>query len=199
MLNINEILSKWLQELEGYRFPDYENFPDIDLYMDQVITYLDRNLSIFQTSSLDKQITSSMINNYVKGDVITAPISKRYNKEHLALIEETFALKQVLTIGEIKQILDVKYQNKDNSKAFNSFKKIYGIKTEEACKLAKDMLRNTSTNDEEELTDIAINLAASANAYITVAKRILFLLKKNQEIKENELENEKKDNDNNWY
>lgn len=186
MLNVNEILNKWLNELEGYKFPDYERFPDIDLYMEQIMTYLERNLSIFQTSSLDKQITPSMVNNYVKGNVITPPIAKKYNKEHLALIEETYALKQVLTINEIKQILDVKYDGNNNAEAFNSFKKVYGNKTEEACQLAKSQLRNVGENDVLGLTDIAINLACAANAYITIAKRILFLLKKNEELKENE-------------
>ncbi|UKI49383.1 MAG: DUF1836 domain-containing protein [Clostridium sp.] len=53
-----------------------KKLPDIDLYMDQVVTYLEKQLKILATSSLDKQITSSMINNYVKGEVISAPVSK---------------------------------------------------------------------------------------------------------------------------
>lgn len=188
MLKINDILSTWIVELENFRFPDYERFPDIDLYMDQVITYLDRNLSVFQTSSLDKQITSSMINNYVKGNVITSPISKKYNKEHLALIEETFALKQVLTISEIKQILDNLYTDQDNLEVFNAFKKMHAAKNEEACQNAKLALAKAEENNVEDLTKIALSFATTANTYITIAKRILFLLKKNEEIAENEKE-----------
>lgn len=193
MLNVNDILTKWLTDLQGYRFPDYERFPDIELYMEQVITYLDRSLSIFSTSSMDKQITSSMINNYVKGQVISAPISKKYSKEHLALLEETYALKQVLTINEIKQILDVKYKDGNNADAFNQFKRLYGEKLDEASQTTKNALKNVDENDTEALTDIAVNLAAAANAYITIAKRILFLLNKNEEIKaqeEKEAQNE---------
>ena len=186
MLNVNDILTKWLTDLQGYRFPDYERFPDIELYMEQVITYLDRSLSIFSTSSMDKQITSSMINNYVKGQVISAPISKKYSKEHLALLEETYALKQVLTINEIKQILDVKYKDGNNADAFNQFKRLYGEKLDEASQTTKNALKNVDENDTEALTDIAVNLAAAANAYITIAKRILFLLNKNEEIKAQE-------------
>ena len=186
MKDINSSLKFWLEELEKYEVTPYEKLPDIDLYMDQMITYLERNLNTFSLSSLDKQITSSMINNYVKSDTIPSPIGKKYNKEHLALIEETFALKQVLTINEIKQILDVKYDGNNNAEAFNSFKRVYGNKTEEACQLAKSQLRNVGENDVYGLTDVAINLACAANAYITIAKRILFLLKKNEELKENE-------------
>lgn len=189
MLNINDILSKWLNELENFKFADYEKLPDIDLYMDQVITYLDRNLQVFQTSSLDKQITSSMVNNYVKGEVIGAPISKKYNKEHLALLEEIVALKQVLTISEIKQVFDTKFENGEYASSFNDFKKLCGNKFDEACSTAKQQLKNVDENDALELTNIALNLSITANAYITIAKRILFLLRKNQEITENESEN----------
>ncbi|MDE5545864.1 MAG: DUF1836 domain-containing protein, partial [Anaeroplasmataceae bacterium] len=75
MNSINDILGKWLDELSKFSYKDYKDLPDIDLYMDQVVTFLDKQLAIFQTSSLDKQITSSMINNYVKGEVVSAPIS----------------------------------------------------------------------------------------------------------------------------
>jgi len=124
MDSIKATLEKWLNELNNFSFADYEKLPDLDLYMDQVVTFLEKQLSIFQTSSLDKQITSSMINNYVKGEVIQAPISKKYNKEHLAAIEEVITLKQVLTIAEVKQILDGSYNFSDSKlDSFNTFNK----------------------------------------------------------------------------
>jgi hypothetical protein len=77
MKDINNSLKLWLEELEGFELTPYEKLPDIDLYMDQMITYLERQLRTFSLSTLDKQITSSMINNYVKGDCIPSPISKK--------------------------------------------------------------------------------------------------------------------------
>ena len=65
MKDINNSLKIWLDDLNKYELTSYEKLPDIDLYMDQMITYLERNLNTFEISSLDKQITSSMINNYV--------------------------------------------------------------------------------------------------------------------------------------
>ncbi len=103
MKNVNKSLENWLNELNNFSFKNYEAKPDMDLYMEQILGYLDRELSIFKTSSLDKQITSSMINNYVKGDVIASPILKKYNREHIAQIEEVCTLKSVLSLGEIKQ------------------------------------------------------------------------------------------------
>ena len=193
MYSINNILNKWLEELENFSYKDYEKLPDIDLYMDQVITYLEKQLQIFQTSSLDKQITPSMINNYVKGDVITAPISKKYNREHMALIEEVCTLKQVLPIADVKQIIDVKHRtdNVDHAEVFNNFKDLVNEKNKQAINIAKDALNNIENNNLNALTNLACELAVTANAYITISKRILFLKNVYEEaIKEQEAKRE---------
>lgn len=183
MNKIKSTLENWLNDLSNFKFPNYEEFPDIDLYMEQVMIYLERELKIFQTSSLDKVITSSMINNYVKGKVVSAPIGKKYNKEHLALINETCSLKQVLSISEIKQILDIDYQN-GNDIAFNSFKDISYEEFSKAILLTKDKLNNIEENNIEDLSKLALNLSITANAYITISKRILYLIRKFSEMQE---------------
>lgn len=185
MDKIKPILNNWLSELDQYELPDYEKFPDIELYMDQVITYLKRELSVLQTSSLDNVITSSMVNNYVKGKVVSAPISKKYNKEHLALIYETCTLKSVLTISEIKQILDSEYSNNSNSEAFNEFKSLCKDEFKKAIAFTTKELDNIKDdNNVEALTKLALTLSITANAYITIAKRILYYNKKYSDMKE---------------
>lgn len=183
MESINKILDNWLNDLDNFSYKDYHELPDIDLYMDQVVTFLEKQLAIFQTSSLDKQITSSMINNYVKGEVVSSPISKKYNREHLALIQEVCTLKQVLTIAEVKQIIDERYRKEDadNATIFNNFKELVNEKNKEAIQSAKSSLENIENNDLTSLTDLAVNLALTANSYISISKRILFLAKLYQE------------------
>ena len=146
--------------------------------------YLDRELKVFKTSSLDKVITPFMINNYVKGEIISAPITKKYNREHIAQINETCSLKQVLTVSEIKQILDVEYENKENYEAFNEFKHLTEEKLEEAIKETKEALSNISDNDINSLTNLSLKLAIQANAYITLSKRMLFYIKKYKDMKD---------------
>lgn len=191
MNSINEILNKWLEELDKFSYKDYKDLPDIDLYMDQVVTFLDKQFSIFQTSTLDKQITSSMINNYVKGEVVSAPISKKYNREHLALIEEVCTLKQVLTIAEVKQIIDERYRREGIQKdeVFNTFKDLVTDKNKEAIASTKKLLEGIEENDLTGLTDLAVHLALTANSFISISKRILFL----NRLYQQELENKKKD------
>lgn len=193
MDNIKKTLENWLNQLNSFSFKNYEELPDIELYMDQVVTFLEKQSSIFQTSSLDKQITSSMINNYVKGEVIQAPISKRYNREHLAAVEQVMTLKQVLTIAEIKQILDKNY-NKAVEKAdiFNTFNTLNNDKKSQAVEQAFKQLNNIDDNDTYGLMKLALDFALSANAYINIAKRILFLTRVYEfENTENEKEKEK--------
>lgn len=196
MNSINTILDKWLNDLDNFSYKDYNSLPDIDLYMDQVVTFLEKQLQIFQTSSMDKQITSSMINNYVKGEVVDAPISKKYNREHLALIEEVCTLKQVLTIAEVKQVIDERYRSGeiDKSKVFNDFKNLLNEKNEFAVKQAKENLTNIEENDLKKLTDLAVNFALTANAYISISKRILFLNRLFQENQNAKSKKEKEEN-----
>ena len=177
MNSINNILNKWLTDLNNFSFKEYDQLPDIDLYMEQVVTFLEKQLQIFQTSSLDKQITPSMINNYVKGEVITAPISKKYNREHLALIQEVCTLKQVLTLSEIKQIVDYSYRLEDSSNdvVFNKFNELLNEKNHKAIETSKTLLDNVEENDLANLNNVALELALTANAYINISKRILFL------------------------
>lgn len=102
-LNKNEALQEWVKEVEDFSFPRWEDLPDIDLYMDQVLYLIEKYLYIFQTKEEKKIITSSMINNYVKLKMMPKPVKKRYTKKHLAYLIAITVLKQVLTISEIKK------------------------------------------------------------------------------------------------
>ena len=178
MKSINNTLEKWLNDLDNFSLKDYEKFPDIDLYMDQLITYLEREFQIYQTSSLDKQITPSMINNYVKGDVMISPKAKKYNREHMALIKEIMILKQVLPLTDVKQILDLKYRSNDDTdyqEVYNNFNNLVNEKNKVAINEAKEALANIEENNLEQLTDLANNFALTAMSYINISKRILFL------------------------
>lgn len=183
MKDINKSLKLWLDELNQYHLTVYEKLPDIDLYMDQVITYLERQLLTFQLSSLDKQITSSMINNYVKGEVIPSPTAKRYNKEHLALILEVCLLKKALSISNIKTILDSKYKNTDFAETYNDFTKeasqtLHNVAADTANKLEK-----IEINDQAALLDLALKLGLQANANMLIAERIMNYIKIQNDLK----------------
>ncbi|MGX7197442.1 DUF1836 domain-containing protein [Enterococcus olivae] len=95
-------ISEWAESLIAFHLPRWDEFPDIELYMDQVITLIDKYLSPVIQSEKHPLLTASMVNNYVKKDMIPAPDNKRYNRKHVAFLVAITLLKQVLTIQEIK-------------------------------------------------------------------------------------------------
>ncbi|MEY8445463.1 DUF1836 domain-containing protein [Enterococcus ratti] len=103
MENMRQQLIEWGKELVDFHLPQWDELPDLDLYMDQVKTLVDRYLSPVIQGEKHPLLTSSMVNNYVKLGLIPAPIKKRYNKEHVAFLIAITTLKQVLTIPEIKE------------------------------------------------------------------------------------------------
>lgn len=191
MENINKSLKFWLEEVENYSNPSYENLPEIDLYMDQVLTYLDRQLKLFTISSLDKQITSSMINNYVKGNVIDMPVGKKYSKIHLAKILEVNTLKRIFSIAEIKQILDSQYSS-DSEDSYEFFKEESKNAYKDTIAEASEKLNSIQDNDIEELTSLALQIGLKAQANAMLASRILNYIRIKETLDDAPVKKEKK-------
>ena len=90
------------EEMGRIDLPQWELLPDIGLYMDQVVTLMDRTFS----PALPKgEMTKSMVNNYVKVGLIPRPVGKKYDREHLAMLLMICVLKQALSMESISQIL----------------------------------------------------------------------------------------------
>ncbi|MDD2533377.1 MAG: DUF1836 domain-containing protein [Eubacteriales bacterium] len=84
--------------------PGWENLPDLGLYMDQVVTYLEQTCrSYFVDGRVF--ITPSMINNYVKSGVISRPTGKKYNRELLAQLIMLCILKPASSLDELRLLL----------------------------------------------------------------------------------------------
>lgn len=183
-INVNKTIEKWLNDLDTFNLPDYDRLPDIDLYMEQLLTYLERESNVLARHSEDKQITSSMINNYVKGHIVPAPKAKKYNREQLSLLGEVVYLKQILSLPEIKQILDVEYKESNYREEYNKYLDLNQDAFKSSIDETLKSLKNCKENDDKDLTDLALKLAAKANAYATISKRVLYLLKLLQHVRE---------------
>ena len=90
-----------VEDLLNYHCPRWNELPEIDLYIDQVTYILQNNLSIFAKDKETPIITSSMINNYVKQDILQPPIKKKYNRQHLSYLFVICILKRLMSISEI--------------------------------------------------------------------------------------------------
>ncbi len=90
--------------MQTLKLPRWELLPDIGLYMDQVITLMERTLD----GVLPKgEMTKSMVNNYVKFGLLKRPVGKKYDREHLAALLEIAVLKQALSMERIAVLLQM--------------------------------------------------------------------------------------------
>ena len=85
--DVKQFLSDLLKQLKSIDYIKPEDIPNIDLYMDQVTTFMDEQLAASKRYETDKILTKTMINNYTKNDLLPAPIRKKYSKEHIKKIE----------------------------------------------------------------------------------------------------------------
>lgn len=104
-----------------YHMPRWNELPDIDLYLDQVVNYLERYLEPYTANKDERIITKTMINNYVKQGIMPAPEKKKYNKSQIAYLLVICILKQVYSINDVGRLIALSTENYDLSKAYNRF------------------------------------------------------------------------------
>lgn len=92
------------QTLPAPQLPEYEALPDIDLYMDQVISLMEKYLGAGRSPE-GRQLTPAMVNNYVKLKVMPPPVKKRYTRSHLVYLLVICSLKQVLPIASLRDVI----------------------------------------------------------------------------------------------
>ena len=107
-------------EIQARTLPRWDDLPDFDLYMDQVISLMERYLGV-PANPADKGLTASMVNNYVKTGMVPAPVKKRYGRLQLACLIVICALKPVLPLSVIKEILTDKFGQNDAGALYDRF------------------------------------------------------------------------------
>ena len=119
---IKKQVREWIKL--GYIIP--EDIPSIELYMDQVTTFMDKYLSKNKRTDEDKTLTKTMINNYTKNDLLPPPNKKGYSKEHIILLIYIYYMKNVVSISDIQTVLTPLIENfYDNKDAAYSLEDIY--------------------------------------------------------------------------
>ena len=96
---------EWMNSLSKFDLPDWEDLPQLDLYMDQVIILLTRYLSLMNRGEDEKFITASIINNYVRMRIMPPPVKKKYSRCHIAYLVVICTLKRSLSISSIRRLL----------------------------------------------------------------------------------------------
>ena len=101
MNTFNEMVEKIAAQVRSSNIIEIEDIPNIDLYMDQVTTFMDKCLAQYKRYDDDKVLTKTMINNYTKAKIFPAPVKKKYSRTLLMLLIMIYHLKSILSIKDI--------------------------------------------------------------------------------------------------
>ena len=105
-ISTEDLMKSIMDSLERISYIRYEDIPNIDLYMDQVTTFMDEKLqATTRNPGQDKILTKTMINNYAKNDLLPPPVKKKYSREHMMILIMIYYLKGVLSFNDIHEVL----------------------------------------------------------------------------------------------
>ncbi len=159
MNNINAT-NDVITRLSEFKMPRHTELPDIDCYMDQVISIMERHLDLLSIGG-NKFITPAMINNYVKLGIIPPPVKKRYTREHLCHLYIICTLKSVISIPAISELIEVLTKTRSVFEVYDLFCEAYENMLRRAAETAQEMLREASEPDEG-LSKLALFMAVNA-------------------------------------
>lgn len=173
---LNSSFKEWEEQLTSYSLPTWDELPDLDLYMDQVISIIEKTLKIFiEVTGSDKLITPSMINNYVKLSIIPSPDKKKYSRVHLAYLLIICTLKQTLNMSTIQRIIPIGLSPDEVIKTYNSFVKnqhkayLYVV---ENTKTVSNPILSYDGDNSDRINDLVMQVAASANIFKILTDKI---------------------------
>lgn len=129
--------------IDKFRLPRWNELPNVDLYLDQVVNLINSTLSPYIFLNNDKKkeniqvLTKTMINNYVKNNLIEAPEKKLYSKIQLAKLFVICILKQVYSMQDISTLISISLENTTAAQKYDTF-----------CDLFEECLRCTFKQKE---------------------------------------------------
>ena len=151
--------------------PRWEDLPNLDLYMDQVLTLSDQVLGPLNV----KPITAAMINNYVKLKLIPPPIHKRYTRKHVAFILAIAILKDVFEIAQIRDGILLETSTMDLKEAYNRFvgeiEQAMGWVETQSQAQSPQALFDPSSHPHQIMTLAALSFAAQRQAKALISAK----------------------------
>ncbi len=151
-MSSEECLQNLIEAIKKLDYINPDEIPNIDLYMDQVTTFMDEHLKTSKRYSEDKLLTKTMINNYTKNELLPPPNKKKYSKEHMLLLIFIYYFKNILTISDIQHILNPlteKYYGKGSDIGLEAiYKEVLGFQKDQMDNLLKDVIKKFNKSRE---------------------------------------------------
>ena len=144
-IDTNDLLQSILASFDRIDYVKSQDIPNIDLYMDQVTTFMDKNLrKSSRYPENDKVMTKTMINNYAKNNLLPSPEKKRYSKEHLLVLIFIYYFKNILSISDIQTLLgpltDKYFKSMDDMDLTAIYNEVFSMEKGQIESLQKELL-----------------------------------------------------------
>ena len=165
----NTPLSAWMDAVRDAPVGTWEQLPDLDLYMDQVVRLMEKYLDLVHDTGGEKLLTPGMINNYVKGGALPRPVQKKYGREHLALLQLICLLKPVLPLSEVTKLTQDICADDRIAELYTEIVRVHN----EELQAVIERIDRIGTEDKRTMYGCAIVLALEANARRLAALHIL--------------------------
>lgn len=153
-----------------------KDIPDLDLYMDQIMTLFETHLANNKKNEEDKLLTKTMINNYSKAKVITPVKGKKYTKEQIIQMLIIYQLKNNLSIQEIKELLSPIYESDtDLSLLYDHFIDIKQVMNQQLQKLIQQILEdfNLQIENQEDFFLLVASLSSLSHSLTNIAESLI--------------------------
>ena len=145
-IDMHDLLNSIIKSLDRTEHIRPEELPNIELYMDQVTTFMEQRLKTASRNPEDDKImTKTMINNYVKNHLMPPPDKKKYSKEHMLLLIFIYYFKGFMTIGDIQKLMEPltrEYFGEDKEFKLESiYREVFSMEKDEIDNLKKDVIK----------------------------------------------------------
>lgn len=144
-IDTKDILNSILASISRIDYIKPEEIPGIDLYMDQVTTFMENNLSSSKRHPEDKVLTKTMINNYAKNHLLPPPVKKKYSREHILMLTFIYYFKNIMSINDIQVLLgpiaEEFFPGNGSLKLTEVYQEIMDLELEQIEPLIKDVTR----------------------------------------------------------
>ena len=164
-------LSALRERLATQRPVAYEQMPDFPLYMDQMLSYMERQVLRFDDGDA---LTAAMVNNYTKSGLLPRAEGKKYNREHLCYLTAVCILKQVMSVKDVELLLSAVVPRNDVAGGYEAFR----ADLDRSLNLVTDVMEGYP---EEDTAQAALHFALLSYAAGVASSRYVALLRRKQE------------------
>ena len=157
--------------------------PDLEIYMDQLTTYLDKRLNFYSREGDAPFVTKSMVNNYSKAGLLPPPLAKRYNRIHVMTLALVCQLKRLFTIQDLGKLLAPVTGEEGTGRLYRLFLEAQGEAFAKTPELAEQLL--SALEDEEDparaKAALVTQLAVRAQRDLLLAEKLLDTIPREEE------------------